>query len=61
MNKFYAEKLGTHIEQCQTELLVMDRLPDEDVINLALRGMNDVKEILLGLKELGLVSSENSA
>jgi hypothetical protein len=59
MNKFYAEKLGTHIEQCQAELLVADRLPDDDVIHLALSGLKEVKDILMGLKEIGLVPAKS--
>eukprot|EP00039_Didymoeca_costata_P014653 m.239350 g.239350 ORF g.239350 m.239350 type:complete len:762 (-) comp16067_c0_seq1:7335-9620(-) len=48
MNKYYGEKLSSHINKLQEELLVTDRLPSDDVIFVALAGMKEVKNILLG-------------
>ena len=48
MNKMFGEKLGTHIEQLSTEILVADRLPDDEKMFLALAGMKEIKDILRG-------------
>jgi hypothetical protein len=47
-NKYYGEKMGTYIDQLQAELLVTDRLPNDDVIFLALAGMKEIKDVLRG-------------
>ena len=47
-NKVFGAKLQLHLEQLQDELLVTDRLPNDDVIYLALAGMKEVKDVLQG-------------
>lgn len=46
MNKMFGEKLGSHIEQLSTGILVADRLPDDKKMFLALAGMKEIKDIL---------------
>jgi len=50
MNKYFGEKLGAYIDQLQEELLVTDRLPNDEVIFLALAGIKQVKDVLRGYK-----------
>ena len=47
-NKVFGAKLQLHLEQLQDELLATDRLPNDDVIYLALAGMKEVKDVLQG-------------
>lgn len=47
-NKVFGDKLQLHLNQLQDELLVTDRLPNDEILFLALAGMKEVKDVLLG-------------
>eukprot|EP00041_Stephanoeca_diplocostata_P018258 m.380805 g.380805 ORF g.380805 m.380805 type:complete len:648 (-) comp20962_c0_seq2:249-2192(-) len=47
-NKSHGVRLDEHLRKLQDELLVTDRLPNDDVMFLALAGIKEIKDILLG-------------